>query len=67
MSPANRAYLDMKHDVGDSLGIDWAGETSTKDAYDWDPATEVAGVGEDDLVGVEAVMWTALVRTEHEL
>ncbi len=67
MSPANRAYLDMKHDVGDSLGIDWAGETSTKDAYDWDPATEVAGVGEDDLVGVEAVMWTALVRTENEL
>ena len=47
MSPANRAYLDMKirHRPRRS-GLSWAGFIDVRDAYDWDPATVAAGVPE---------------------
>jgi hexosaminidase len=63
MSPATKAYLDMKYDAATSLGLDWAGYTSVRDAYDWDPATKVDGVGERDVLGVEAPVWTETLRT----
>ena len=32
--------------------------TSVRDAYDWDPATLLEGVGEHDVLGVEAALWS---------
>lgn len=58
MSPANHAYLDMKYDESTPLGLSWAGLVEVRDAYDWDPATLVDGVGERDILGVEAPIWT---------
>ena len=66
MSPSNRAYLDMKYDPQTPLGLDWAGHIEVRDAYDWDPATAVAGVGEGQVLGVEAPLWSETLRTgEH--
>jgi hexosaminidase len=63
MSPATKAYLDMKYDSATALGLKWAGYTSVRDAYGWDPATQVNGVAEERVLGVEAPLWTETVRT----
>ena len=44
MSPATKAYLDMKYDPTTTLGLHWAGYTSVRDAYAWDPGRQVPGV-----------------------
>ena len=66
-SPADHVYLDMKYHPDFELGQDWAGHVDVRDAYDWDPATLVSGVGEDDVVGVEAALWTETVTTMDEV
>ncbi len=63
LSPANRAYLDMKYDADTPLGQVWAGLVDEQQAYAWNPATEVPGVGEADIVGVEAALWTETIVT----
>ncbi len=62
MSPADRAYLDMKYDPGTPLGLNWAGHTEVRTAYDWDPGTHVAGVPESAVLGVEAPLWSETLR-----
>ena len=66
MSPATKAYLDMKYTPDSPLGLTWAGTTTVRDAYAWDPAQEVPGVGEENVLGVEAPLWTetAVVRAD---
>jgi hexosaminidase len=73
MSPADVAYLDMKYvddpqgPLGGTLGLDWAkGPTTLDEAYLWDPAAVVPGVGEDELLGVEAPLWTETIGTLGE-
>jgi hexosaminidase len=67
MSPAAKAYLDMKYNASTRLGLRWAGYTSVRDAYEWDPGTLLAGVGEGDLLGVEAPLWTETVTTRADI
>ena len=67
MSPASKTYLDMKYDKATPLGQSWAGYITEQTAYDWDPATLVAGVTEADLVGVEAPLWTEFFSTRADL
>ncbi|MFD8497470.1 beta-N-acetylhexosaminidase [Amycolatopsis sp. NPDC059657] len=67
MSPANHAYLDMKYTKDTVLGKTWAGLVEVEDAYDWDPATLVPGVTEDQVAGVEAPLWTETVRTSDDI
>jgi hexosaminidase len=62
LSPAQRAYLDMKYSTDTELGLHWAGYVGVRAAYDWDPATLVPGVAERDIVGVEAPLWSETVR-----
>ena len=62
MSPATRAYLDMQYDKQTELGLHWAAYIPVRESYEWDPATLIPGVGESDLVGVEAAMWAETVR-----
>jgi hexosaminidase len=63
ISTASKAYLDMKYDDATPLGLQWAGNISVEDAYTWDPATQVAGVSEADILGVEAPLWSETLRT----
>ena len=56
VSPANRAYVDMKYDDSTLLGLNWAGNVSVQHAYDWDPAAEVGGAAKA-VIGVEAPLW----------
>lgn len=58
LSPANRAYLDMKYDQETPYGLDWAGLVSVEKAYSWDPATLIPDVPESAVIGVEAPLWT---------
>ncbi len=67
MSPAAKAYLDMKYDPSTKLGLRWAGYTSVLDSYTWDPGRQVAGVGSRDVLGVEAPLWSETVRTIAEV
>lgn len=67
LSPASRAYLDMKYDSSTLLGLDWAGTTDMQDAYTWDPATQVAGVNESDILGVESPLWSETLQTIDEI
>ena len=63
MSPADKAYIDMKYDENTPLGLSWAGYIEVRDAYDWDPGDHVSGVGEDAVLGVEAPLWSETLRT----
>ena len=58
LSPADRAYLDMKYDGETALGLSWAGLIPIQTAYDWDPATLVPGAAATAILGVEAPLWS---------
>ena len=63
MSPADVAYLDMKFDADSRLGLTWArGVTTLHDAYGWEPTAILDGVGDEQILGVEAPMWAETVR-----
>jgi hexosaminidase len=68
MSIGSRTYLDMKYDSSTVLGLLWAGQVEVRTAYDWDPATVLRGVGEQDVLGVEAPLWSETIehRSEYE-
>ncbi len=63
LSPGNKTYLDMKYDALTRLGLDWAGHIEVRDAYDWEPASLLDGVGESDVAGVEAPLWTETLES----
>ncbi|MEJ2875410.1 MULTISPECIES: family 20 glycosylhydrolase [unclassified Saccharothrix] len=63
MSPANKAYLDMKYNSSTPLGLSWAGYIEVQDAYNWNPGTHVSGVPESAVRGVEAPLWTETIVT----
>lgn len=58
MSPADRAYLDMKYDEETPYGLSWAGLVPVEQSYRWDPATQVPRVPESAIAGVEAALWS---------
>lgn len=63
MSPASRAYLDMKYDESTPLGLSWAGYVDVETAYTWDPATQVEGLSGEGLLGLEAPLWSETLET----
>lgn len=63
LSPASRSYLDMQYDESTPIGQHWAGYVEVDAAYSWDPATQINGVGEADIAGVEAPLWTETIAT----
>jgi len=67
LSPASKLYLDMKYDAGTRLGLEWAGHVEVRDAYDWDPAKLLDGVGEKDVLGVEAQLWSETLRSVRDM
>jgi len=53
----------MKYNHSTPLGQDWAGHVDVENAYSWDPARQVAGVSERDVLGVEAPLWSETLQT----
>jgi hexosaminidase len=65
LSPGSRTYLDMKYDSATILGLKWAALIEVRDSYEWDPGTQIEGVPERAVLGVEAPLWSeTLVRPE---
>jgi hexosaminidase len=62
MSPAPKAYLDMKYTPNTELGLTWAAIIELRTAYDWEPLTYLKGVKEDQILGVEGPLWGETVQ-----
>lgn len=67
MSPASKAYIDMKYDENTPLGLSWAGFTEVDDSYDWNPGTFVDGVPESAVLGVEAPLWSETLEISDHI
>ncbi|MBN9178624.1 MAG: family 20 glycosylhydrolase [Microbacterium sp.] len=67
LSPADAIYLDMKYDADAALGLVWAGVVSAQQSYAWDPATVIDGIGDDEILGVEAPLWAETARTLSDI
>jgi hexosaminidase len=67
MSPASKAYLDMKYDAGTQLGLEWAGHVELRDSYEWEPSTLIAGIPAEAVVGVEAAVFSETLTNLTEL
>jgi len=62
MSPAHKIYVDMKYDESTHVGQDWAGYVSVETAYNWDPTSVYEGFNEQDILGIEAPLWTETIH-----
>ncbi|MEZ5103481.1 MAG: beta-N-acetylhexosaminidase [Draconibacterium sp.] len=67
MSPAARAYLDMKYDSLTTLGLHWAGYIEVDHGYNWDPTSMVPGLTRDKILGVEAALWSETVTNIDDI
>jgi len=67
LSPANKTYLDIKYDEASPLGLDWAGLVSVKDSYSWEPGEYMEKLGESDILGIEAPIWTETMLTMKDI
>ena len=66
MSPSKNAYLDMKYDAKSAYGLNWAGYIEVDTGYKWDPANLVPGIKRENIVGIEAPLWTETVANRKE-
>lgn len=60
-SPSSKVYMDMKYNPNTELGLNWAGYIEVSDAYNWDPLTEINGISDKQILGVEAPLWTETI------
>lgn len=67
MSPAVKAYVDMQYDKTTKLGLHWAAYIDVDSAYNWDPAKLIPGVGKDNILGVEAALWTETITNLNDM
>lgn len=67
MSPAVKAYLDMQYDSTTPLGLHWAAYIEVDEAYKWDPATIVPGLGKESIIGIEGALWTETITNLDEI
>ena len=49
MSPAKKAYLDMKYDTLSEYGLHWAGYIPVDTAYVWTPETYIEGIAKENI------------------
>ncbi len=66
MSPATNAYLDMQYDSTSTYGLHWAAYIEVDKGYNWDPATLVPEIKKENIVGIEAPLWSETVSNLHE-
>lgn len=67
LSPAQKIYLDMQYDSLSKYGLHWAGYVPVQDSYDWNPETLVEGIEKEDILGIEAPLWSETVFDSNSL
>jgi len=67
MSPSKIAYLDIKYDSISRIGLTWAGLTEVDDAYNWSLETFEKGISKENIIGIEAPLWTETVQTMNDI
>ena len=67
ISPANESYLDMSYDSTSHLGLHWAAYIEVDSAYTWDPVTTMQGISKDNILGIEAPLWSETTTNMDEL
>jgi hexosaminidase len=67
MSPAKKAYLDMSYDSTSSFGLHWAAFIEVDSAYSWNPATYVDGISKENIIGIEAPLWSETISNMDEV
>jgi hexosaminidase len=66
MSPAKYAYLDLQYDSTSTYGLHWAGYIEVDKGYNWDPANLVPEIKKENIIGIEAPLWTETVSNRQE-
>ncbi len=67
ISPAKKAYLDMKYDTLSKHGLNWAAYIPVDTAYNWSPERYTAGIPRESILGVEAPLWSETISNSAEL
>jgi hexosaminidase len=67
ISPAKKAYLDMQYDSLSPLGLHWAGYIEVDTGYNWDPASLEEGISRENILGIEAPLWTETVTSRANI
>jgi hexosaminidase len=67
MSPSKKAYMDMQYDATSPLGLHWAAYIEVDSAYKWDPAKLVIGLSRENIIGLEAPLWSETVVTMDDI
>lgn len=67
MSPATRMYMDMQYDSLCPLGLHWAGYVEVDKAYNWNPANFVQGITKENIIGLEAPLWTETILNMEDI
>ena len=66
-SPSTKVYLDMQYDSTSRIGLNWAAFIEVDSSYRWDPAKLVPGIEREQIMGVEAPLWTETVLNMDDI
>ncbi|MEJ2583812.1 MAG: beta-N-acetylhexosaminidase [Robiginitalea sp.] len=66
MSPAKKAYLDMQYDSISRFGLHWAAYIPVDSAYTWSLASYSESIPEDQILGIEAPLWSETISNTEE-
>lgn len=66
LSPAKKAYLDMKYDSTSTFGLNWAAFIPVDTGYNWSPES-YAKIPKDKIFGIEAPLWSETISNVEEL
>jgi len=67
MSPARKAYMDMQYDSTSPLGLHWAAYIEVDSAYIWDMETMEEGVQRENILGIEAPLWSETITNMDDI
>ncbi|WP_111669527.1 beta-N-acetylhexosaminidase [Algoriphagus litoralis] len=67
MSPAKKVYLDMQYDSTSRIGLHWAAYIELDSAYLWEPTSYAKGISAENILGVEAPLWTETVTNREDI
>lgn len=67
MSPSKKVYMDMQYDSTTKLGLHWAAYIEVDSAYSWDPTDYLNGVSKENILGIEAPLWTETIVTMNDI
>ena len=67
ISASSYSYLDMKYDSMTPLGLNWAGYLPVKKAYEWDPLTLVPDLDSEQIIGLEAPLWSETLENFDDI